>query len=316
MNLRSACLRTVLTLWAVNTFAGSPPTFSLPDSVLLFGSYDELQISLPGRVETIKPPVEVKANGGYLAYPSISPRGNLIAWGFATQIEKVPQIACVLSLCYQAQFTLGVYSLSNKVWKTYGQFDDLGTASFSPDGSHIALDTGRVPSKNLLILDLGNGTLKEIPHPQLWYRTTLSWSPDSKSMVLIMTLPSKDNPLVSVLNLETGSVQSLDEGIGAAWSPTGNWIAYFDPLGERCLLVHPDGTELKTVTKLHQSLFSSKRFGWGGPVWSSDGKQLLVTEMNGGLSFDVVLVDIESGQTTTEKRDGLPVFGWTAHHRR
>jgi hypothetical protein len=57
-------------------------TFSLPDSVLLFGTYNDIRIVTPGGALSLKPPLDIKTNQGYFAFPSISPKGDLIAWGF------------------------------------------------------------------------------------------------------------------------------------------------------------------------------------------------------------------------------------------
>lgn len=308
--MRLARILAVFTICAASLYAGDEKaTFSLPGSTLLFGTYDELFSTMPGHIETIKPPVEITANHGFFVYPSISPRGDLIAWGFATQVKKEPK-------GYRARFALGVYSRANRIWKTYAESEgiqSIAATSFSPDGLHVAFVIEKDEKKELSILDIDTGAMRNIPHPSMWHRTNLSWSPDSKNILLIINQPSKDSPSVAVLNTETGSVQSLGEGIGAAWSPIGEWIAYYDPSGERCLLVHPDGTGLKTVAKLQSS---SKHFGWGGPVWSPDGKQLLVNEMKDDLrTLDVVLLDIESGRTKTEARAGLPVFGWASYQK-
>lgn len=117
---------------------------------------------------------------------------------------------------------------------------------------------------------------------------------------------------VAVLDIGTGRMQVLGEGTLPVWSPNGEWIAYFDPGYAKCLLVHPDGSGLRVLKKLHQSVFFTyRRFGWGGPVWSPNSKQMLLTEMKGNLDHvDVVLLDIETGRETTKARNGLPVFGW------
>ena len=299
-----------LALCAMSLYAGdADATFSLPGSVLLFGTYDELFSAVPGRIKIIKPPMEITANHGYFAYPSISPRGDLIAWAFATEIHEEAE-------GYRAQFALGVYSLANQGWKIYAELDGIKSieaTSFSPEGLRVAFVNEKDDKRELLILDLASGAMRNTPHPSIWYRTSLSWSPASKSIVMIINQASKDNPLVAVLNLETGGVQPLGEGIGATWSPNGEWIAYYDASGEKCLMVHPDGTGAKVVANLHQSAFSSRHFGWGGPVWSPDSKQLLMSEMKGDLlTLDVVLVDVESGRIRTKKRAGLPIFGWAS----
>jgi hypothetical protein len=66
-------------------------TFSLPDSILLFGHYNDLRVVTLTGEQSLRPPVNVGYNSGYFASPSISPRGDAIAWGFAVEWqEEVP----------------------------------------------------------------------------------------------------------------------------------------------------------------------------------------------------------------------------------
>ncbi|HET9261879.1 MAG TPA: hypothetical protein VFO14_02440 [Vicinamibacterales bacterium] len=60
----------------------------------------------------------------------------------------------------------------------------------------------------------------------------------------------------------------------------------------------------------------SRSFGWGSPVWSPDGKQLLLNVSKDGTPLlDVVLLDLASGRTTTKSTSGLPVFAWVRYQR-
>jgi len=286
-------------------------SFSLLGSILLFGTYDEVAIATPGHVEGIRPGAEITANHGFFSYPSLSYKGGLITWGFFTKVEKT-------ATGIRTRSALGVYSLANHKWKTFGDPDDTGSidaTSISSDNLHVAFvheeDRKDNYKRDLRILNLNDGVIHGISHPSIWYRTTLSWSPDSKKIVLIINQVSREDPLVAVLNLQTGGIETLGEGIGAAWSPDGNWIAYYGASGEKCLLVHPDGTGTKVVARLHQSWFSSTRFGWGAPVWSPDGRHLLMTEMMGDLrTFGVAELDLENGRLRTIRRPALPIFGW------
>ena len=72
----------------------------------------------------------------------------------------------------------------------------------------------------------------------------LSWSPDENRLAVVIErggLPQQ----VAVLDLRTRDVQAVGEGYAPAWSPAGEWIAYY--AREKCVLVHPDGTGTKTV---------------------------------------------------------------------
>jgi Tol biopolymer transport system component len=295
-----ASLLTVLVLCTSSIYAEGPAVFSMPDSIVVFATYDEVRVVTPNGAETIKPPAEVGANHGYFAYPSISPRGDLIAWGFATGVQEK-----------RARFTLGVYSLAERKWKTYGDFDNIGATVFLSDGSKIAFVAMQQNKRTLMIFDVAKETMTNAPYPKgMPEAASLSWSPDAKRLAVEIQRGEK-NSLVAVLDLDTGNVQTLGEGFNPAWSPNGEWIAYFDPAGAKCIVVHPDGTGAKVVKKVSQLLVSFRRFGWGGPVWSPDSRQMLLSEMKGdGDYIDVVLVDVGSGRETKKARNGLPVFGW------
>jgi hypothetical protein len=64
-----------LLVWCIMSMAAAGPTpFAIPGAVLLFGDYNAIRVVTPDRADTIHPPIEVTANHGYFAYPSISPR--------------------------------------------------------------------------------------------------------------------------------------------------------------------------------------------------------------------------------------------------
>lgn len=292
-------------------------TFSLPDSVLLFGIYSDLRIVTTDRVLAIKPPVEVgNTNRGYFVYPGLAPRGDLVAWGFVVDWQDDRRR-------YRARFALGVYSIKEQKWKTYGDFDDIGTPAFAPDGSKIAfVALDPIKGYHLLILDLAtekmtimtNVSAKGIPEKGIQSipeKSTLGWSPDGKRLVVGFERSEKPS-LIAVLDPNTGDVRPIADGFNPAWSPTSEWIAYYDPPGERCMVVHPDGTGAKVVRKVHSTFFNRRRYGYAA-VWSPDGKKLLLNQVNEDRAVEVVLVDLETGQSTTRKTEnGLAAFGWAA----
>jgi RHS repeat-associated protein len=116
---------------AVVASAAGPKTFRMPDSVLLFGNYNEIRIVTAEGERLVRPPVDVKFNGGYFAFPSLAPSGEFVVWGFATESHVAwPDV--------RIHFALGVYSIAQQRWKTYGDFETIGDASISPDAAKIA----------------------------------------------------------------------------------------------------------------------------------------------------------------------------------
>jgi hypothetical protein len=287
----------VLSVTLIGTQAAA--TFWSPNSILLFGNYNNLRVVASGVDQQLRPPVDLTYNRGYFATPSISPRGDLIAWGFATE-------AWANKTDHRVRFALGIYSLKDKNWSTYGDFGSIGDTAFSATGTKVAFVAKRESGSRLLIFDVTGHRFIEGPHPTgIAERSNLSWSPDENRLVAEIYRAGKSLG-VGVLDLTTGTIRHLGDGFGARWSPTGEWIAYYAP-GKECMLVHPDGTGTKVVSKLGRS----RSFGWGSPIWSPDGRQLLLNvSKNGGPLLDVLLLDLASSRTTIKSRNGLPVFGW------
>jgi hypothetical protein len=81
------------------------------------------------------------------------------------------------------------------------------------------------------------------------------------------------------------------------------------------MLIRPDGTGKKVVRKVRSSFFHPKRYGYA-VVWSPDGKELLLNEVNGLRAVDVVLLDLDTGRLTTKNTEnGLAAFGWAARSK-
>ena len=86
-------LLALLAVPMVTVYGQDKRGFSQPDSVLLFGTYGDLQVVTPGRVYELKPPVELGYNHGYFVNPGIDPRCDFIAWVFRCGVAKRPSAA-------------------------------------------------------------------------------------------------------------------------------------------------------------------------------------------------------------------------------
>jgi Tol biopolymer transport system component len=167
--------------------------------------------------------------------------------------------------------------------------------------------------RDLLIFDVDTKKMSNAPYPRGMPESGgLSWSPEGKHLAVVIQRGEKPTQ-VGVLDLTTGEVRSIGEGYEPAWSPTGEWIAYY--AGEKCILVHPDGTGTKSVKDVGGNvLLRGYRSFNAGLVWSPDGKQLLLNEIKGdGPKLNVMLLDLASGRFSRKSEDSLPVFGWVAH---
>ena len=256
-----------LVLCVVGVGAQSGKTFSMPDSVLLFGGYGQLQVVRPSSAQVVWPPVDLKYNSGYFAYPSLAPRGDVIAWGFATE-------APANGTAQRLRFGLGLYGVAQQKWRIYGEFDYIGDTAFSADGSQVAFvanyGTGTTP--RLMIFDVLTERFHDAPYQKgMQNHAGLSWSPDATRLVTMIHRGEERS--IVVLDLATGNVHELGRGSWPRWSPNGQWIAYHT--GRHCLIVHPDGTGARTVLTLKDGWLTGRSFGAGGPVWSPDSTQLL-----------------------------------------
>ena len=300
---RASLAIAVVLLGSASLSADRARTFSLSNTLLLFGNYNELHLITPDNKRKLHPPVDEGYNRGYFAYPTIGGGPGIVAWGFATGWDETRRPRD------KARFAVGVYSRANQVWRTYGDFDDIGDTGISSDGTKVAF-VARVRGRlTLQILDVITETFREGPyHRGMWPRGTPSWSPDRTRLAIQIHRPD-ERPLVAVLDLRTGELRSLGVGFHPQWSPNGEWIAFYS--GRKCVLVHPDGTGATIALSLRDGWFTHKEFDWGSPVWSPDSTQLLLNvTKNGGPLLDVVLVDLATRKTVTKSKSGLPVFGW------
>jgi hypothetical protein len=64
------------------------------------------------------------------------------------------------------------------------------------------------------------------------------------------------------------------------------------------------------VAKASDSWFAVRWFGGTGPVWSPDGRQLLLNVVRNESSYEIVLLDLATGRMTTKSRGCWLAFGW------
>jgi hypothetical protein len=298
-------------------------TFTLPNSVLLF------QTSVPGvpgepliAVSTTGA-IVVQAKAGFWGQmgtvPALAPGTDRVAWSLGLHDASEPT---------RLRSVFGVYSLLDKTWTTYGDFcgGSIGSQVFSSDGSKIAFAAqSRLSSGHsdcihsplaLRILDIATGKLTLLPYNgRIFESARLGWSPDGKYLVGQIGAWVDPFKQIVVIDVESGSSRIIAEGMNPSWSPKGDWIAYEDDKGLKCMLIHPDGTGAKAVLDLEKRFHGYRTF-LQGAVWSPDGEKLLFNEQKGDSDgIDVTMLDLASGKVTTKCRNGPAVLGWVTDRR-
>jgi Tol biopolymer transport system component len=145
-----------------------------------------------------------------------------------------------------------------------------------------------------------------------------SWSPDG-SAIVFRSAPSADAAeqgpsdiaIVKVAELEV-TFLTHDASLGnwsPAWSPTGEWIAYYSGGADRfgLYLIRPDGSDN------HRILAGDAEY----PAWSPDGRHLAFMSLGfpaGSSSddYDIYVVNADGGNlqrlTTARGEDGWPAW--------
>ena len=297
--------------------------FSEPQSMLLFSppggdtNYGDYTLVTPSGNFTVP---QLPGSVGHLISPNwaMSPAGDLIAGGvsFMLNADLVKCDPAKKGWCDPHprpifKSVMGVYSVRDKTWKQYGDFETVGSAAFSPDGKRIAFDgekgcSGVTCDAGLMILDLETGHMGTIPGSiQVDWRNQISWSPDGKFLAVSATSPGYGR--IVVFDVATGKMMTIAQGTNPSWSPKGDWIAYAFTV--QCMIIHPDGTGARSVLDKERKWM---KYTLDGPVlWSPDGERLLLNQRK---IFDshprVIMVDLATGHAVMKSKNGEVATGW------
>ena len=291
-------------------------TFAVPQSTLLF-SYTSLRLTTSKQEFIVPNPPGLMGEGfSPLPLPALAPSGEIVAGALALPIDAERR---------RFHLVIGVYSLLNNSWRTYGDFcsSDHGSVAFSPEGTKVAfISNSKEGSSNcdsspklLRILDLVTGNLTTVPYPAeyLMENARLSWSPDGKYLAAQSGHWASPTQHIVVIEVASGIGKTIAVGTDPSWSPKGDWIAYTEAGSmQKCMLIHPDGTGVKMVRDLSKEYRRGYWKFYYGAVWSPDGAKLLLNESELEVpgSLVVTMLDLTTGKVTTESKHGMVVFGW------
>jgi Tol biopolymer transport system component len=295
----------------------------MPNSTLLFETteisstkvpFQELVVVSTGGSVVVRSPAGFFGEDYNTVFPALAPGADRVAWGLSKHDDSPRR---------RINAVLGVYSLLDKSWKTFGEFcsDGVGSIVFSPDGKRVAFASQSAFSSGngycfnnpivLQILDIATGELTPIPYPgRLSENARLSWSPDGKYLAGEFCCSASSISQIVVIDIASGSGKVLAEGTDPSWSPKGDWIAYVDHVDkkkQKCTLIHPDGTGAKVVQQLIGYWMFLK-----GAVWSPGGEKLIFNEEEVDGGANVTMLDLSSGKATTRSKNVLFVLGWAA----
>lgn len=281
----------------------NPPR--LPGATLLIGSADPFFVVLtaPTQIQRLLPEPNQPENRNYTSVnPSISRDGKVVA---AARLKVGG---------YPRRVAIATYSIVERKWTEYAEGEFAGAVAISPDGSKLAFSSSRPwpegsGDNHLHIIDLKTGKDTLGPEVPGFWRDTASWSPDSRRLAYNFNFE------VRVWDADTGKVTKLADGGAVSWSPSGEWIAYFDsPPYERsttCVIIHPDGSGRKTLFQFPRD-GKFQRFLVDAPVWSPDSKTIVLNELDDvdKGTVDIHLLDVSTLKLKTVFKDVLPVEGW------
>lgn len=248
--------------------------------------------------ETLSDVFTMSANGGWPArittdrplaaywddeLPEWSPDGEWIAFGINGHVHIVPRTGGL-----PKKITDFAVSAAAPRWM--------------PDSNGLIVTVEREDTDQLLLTDRDGSWPRALTTDTVGDHWDPRPSPDSKSILFNLRRFDDLNRLdILLLEISTGKQITLYgkpsvRAMAPKWSPDEKWISFIaqETQREELYLIKPNGEGLHQLTKAGYDVFQYE--------WSPDGKQILAVVNNGG-SFELMLIETETGQTSVLRSD-------------
>lgn len=207
--------------------------------------------------------------------------------------------------------------------------------ALSPDGSRVAVLSDQTGYFDIHILDAMTGKRikklvkgnRSVDFEELkWLQPGLSWSPDSKKIVVAAKAGKGD--VLHIINVKTRKSQKIElemDGVfSASWSPKGNEIAFVGHVGISSDIFIYDVNK-RTTRKITDDIFTDSYPSWNPTgtqiVFVSDRGEHVSGEYNGMMvdhnysQTDIYTVDVHSKKieriTATDHNESHPIWANT-----
>jgi len=248
--------------------------------------------------ETLSDVFTMSASGGWLAritterplaaywddeIPEWSPDGNWLAFGIRGHVHIVPASGGL-----PKKITDFAPSASSPRWM--------------PDSNGLIVTVERNETDQLLLTDRDGCWPRALTTDTVGDHWDPRPSPDGKFILFNLRRFDDLNRLdIVLLEVATGKQVTLygkpsTRASSAKWSPDDKWVSIISQETGRdeLYLIQPNGEGLRQLTKASEDIFQYE--------WSPSGKQMLVVVNRGG-SFELELLDVESGTASALRKD-------------